>query len=193
VVRKPGFFDDSANEGLPKHPLAGSDFEVADQSEIWLTQIKTSDLARFKDAFLSKNIKFGAGMWAFAVIVDGYTVGFLEFSNANYDHRYVYMMSDFAVPGTRYKRLSKLVVMLAIAAETKRLIERLRVKRTRALATTAFTPRPVSMKYRGVLDLAKRGETADGQKFLNYQGEFNDLSWQDTLKLWQKKHGSKVW
>jgi hypothetical protein len=130
-------------------------------------------------------------MWAFAVLVDQVAVGFIEFQQSQTGLDSVYMMADFAVPGTSYKRLSKLMVMLAISDQTRKLLERLRQLRTKELMTTAFTDRPVSMKYRGVLDLLKRGQTEDGQKFINYGAKFNDLTWQETLQEWLIKHGSK--
>jgi hypothetical protein len=59
----------------------------------------------------------------------------------------------------------------------------------RKFTTTAFTDRAVSMKYRGLLDLVKRGQTEAGQKFLNYEGEFNSLSWCETYQKWFASHG----
>lgn len=48
------------------------------------------------------------------------------------------------------------------------------------------------MKYRGVLKLHNRGETADGQKFLNYVGKFNQKSWKEVLTEWLRKHGEQT-
>ena len=39
-----------------------------------------------------------------------------------------------------------------------------------------------------LLELVKRGKSPDGKQFLNYQAAFNDLTWQETLELWLKKH-----
>jgi hypothetical protein len=91
------------------------------------------------------------------------------------------------VPGTRYARLSKLVLQMAVAGQTRRLVERIRQIRTRTLTTTAFTDRAVSMKYRGVLQLYKRGQTKEGQKFLVYSSAFNTRTWTETLTQWRQK------
>lgn len=193
VVTTPAVFDDRQPANLPNLPLAHSDLTLTAKSRIWLHRIKASNLGRFKDAFLGKNIDFSQGMWAFAVVVDGWVVGFLEFSKAQFGGADgVYMLADFAIPGTRYKRLSKLVVMLSKSGETRRWLERAQCQRTRSLMTTAFTERPVSMKYRGILKLQKRGQTDSGEQFLNYGAVFDNLTWQEVYNQWWTKHGSKT-
>jgi len=111
---RPVFLADTLTPGLPKIPLATNKTEIKTNSEITLSRILTSDLARLKNAFLGKNILFSAGLWAFAIMVDGVAVGFLELNKGKYQVNEIYINSDFAVSSTRYKRLSKLVVMLAI-------------------------------------------------------------------------------
>ena len=100
----------------------------------------------------------------------------------------MYMMADFPIPHTQYKRLSKLMIMLAVSGETRRVLERLREYRLTNVVTTAFTARPVSMKYRGVFDLVKRGEK-NGQPFIQYRAAYNTLSWRETMTEWLTKHG----
>ena len=85
---------------------------------------------------------------------------------------------------------SKLVVMVARSGEMRRVLERIQLLRTRSLLTTAFTDHPVSMKYRGVLSLVKRGQTEDGEAFLNYGGRFDDSTLAEVLQEWLTKHGS---
>lgn len=189
-VARSAYVADYPPHVLPKLPLAGCDLELTLDAQVRLCPIKTSDLARYKDAFLAKNIDHGQGMWAFSVQVDEKVIGFLEFKSSDFARDQVYMMADFAVPGTRYKRISKLILQLSVAEETKRLLERVSVVKKRGISTTAFTDRSVSMKYRGVFDLDKRGETASGQKFLNYSAQFNHLSWQETYRQWLTRHGS---
>lgn len=137
---------------------------------------------------------FASGKWAFVVMIDGAAVGFLEFDNsksAKFGDRYgIYMMADFPVPHTTYRRLSKLLVMLAVSGETRQALERLQEYRMTSLRTTAFTDKPISMKYRGVLEVAKRGEK-NGQRFINYEGKFNSKTWRETLREWLKKYGSQ--
>jgi hypothetical protein len=190
MTERTAFFSGYTRDDLPKLPLADHSLAIRPTSEIRLVQIKTSDLRRYKDAFLAKNIKFASGHWAFAVAIDGKVVGFLEFQRGKYGPNEIYAMADFAVPHTPYPRLSKLIVMLMLSGETKKAVERLNEGRVTTVCTTAFTHRPVSMKYRGILTLDKRGETPDGKPFLNYSGAFTALTWKETLAQWLTKYST---
>jgi hypothetical protein len=185
----PAFFGGWKPGELPTLPLATPKTEIRADSSITLQSIKTSDLARFKDAFLAKGIKFAAGTWAFAVMIDGVAVGFCEFARSPFKDGEIYVMSDFVVPHTRYPRLSKLIVMLLRSADLRRALERKNEARLHTVTTTAFTDKPVSMKYRFALDLLKRGTTKDGKAFLQYGGPFTDQSASEVLATWVKKHG----
>jgi hypothetical protein len=187
AVGRTATFRDYKPGPLPKIALADRSLEISRDSSIELARIKTNDLGKLKDAYLAKGIDHVAGMWGFAVLIDGVAVGFLEFGlNRKGERRpdWTYLMSDFAVSGTRYRRLSKLVLMLSVCGQTRKLLERLSENRETGVLTTAFTDKPVSMKYRGVYELDKRGETKNGHKFLNYSSRFNDDTWQEVLEKW---------
>jgi hypothetical protein len=124
------------------------------------------------------------------VVIADQVAGFIEYRPSEYDRDTVYLMADFPVPGSRYKRLSKLMVLLAVCGETRHRLERIRELKAEHVFTTAFTDRPVSMKYRGVMKKVGDGQQPGGQKFINYQADFNDLTWQETLVLWLTKHSS---
>ena len=51
------------------------------------------------------------------------------------------------------------------------------------IITTAFTKSPVSMKYRGVYELHKRGKD-----FLNYRTDFKDVTLKEVISKWMKKY-----
>lgn len=195
VIGQTAVFRDMAMRPLPEFPLADSTLAIRPDSHIVLHRISTSGLAEYKNAYLNKHILFASGKWAFTVVIDGQVVGFLEFGTDGnsamqlHDRTAMYMMADFPIPHTPYKRLSKLIVMLAVSGETRHVLERLRQYRLASVTTTAFTDRPISMKYRGVFELAKRGEK-DGKRFLNYRAEYNTLTWQETLQAWMKKYVS---
>lgn len=102
----------------------------------------------------------------------------------------VYLLSDFAVAPTDYPRLSKLVAMAAVSREVHQLIEGYTGRRYRGISTTAFTDKPVSMKYRGVLDLVHRaendGHSGSGAKYaLNYHAQ---LPRWDLAEAWERWH-----
>ena len=190
VVRRTTLLADEVRKTLPRWPLISHETRLTAQAPVALRKIKTTELAVFKDAYLGKNILHGQGHWAFAVVVDSGIVGFIEFSRGKFDTRELYLNADFPIAHTAYPRLSKLIVMLACAGETRQLMERITERRVSRFVTTAFTDKPVSMKYRGALDLVKRGTTSDGQAFLNYAGTFTTQTWQETLCTWLIKHGS---
>ncbi len=54
------------------------------------------------------------------------------------------------------------------------------------LDTTAFTERAVSMKYRGVFELKKRGVGEDGKKFLNYHSKTGLHTDKEAIEKWIK-------
>lgn len=191
ILRRPALFAGMETKPLPRWPIATRDnLALGADTEIWLKQIKTSDLLRFKEAYLGRNISPSSGMWGFAVMADALIIGFMEFSYSEITARdQVYMMADFCVPGTPYKRLSRLIVALAVCGQTGSLLTRLKEYPVRAVRTTAFTDHAVSMKYRGIMKLEKRGEK-DGKKFLNYYSRYNNATWKEVYRAWWTKNGS---
>ncbi len=176
----------------PPFPLMTRDTKLLPDMAVKVERIKTTDSMAFKDVYLSKKIDPGKADYALAVWVGDSVVGFIEYSRDRIRGGIdvLYMMADFPVDGTDYPRLSKLIVMLAICGEKRALLERITEQHKRTVITTAFTDKAVSMKYRGVMTLKKRGVTEDGQSFLNYSARFNDLTWQETYTEWLQKHGS---
>jgi hypothetical protein len=87
--------------------------------------------------------------------------------------------------------------MAAVSAESQLLMERRVSQRWRSLVTTAFSQHPVSMKYRGVLDLLLRSAAtgADlpggtGHK-LTYGGPLGRWSLAAALASWHTTHGAR--
>lgn len=189
VIKEPAFFDIPITGNEVTYPLAGPDLELTPETPLRLTRISTQDLLTYKELFLG-GVRPGLGKWAFVVMAGDKTIGFLEFSfRQGLLPSYIYLQCDFPVPHTSYKRLSRLIAALALSRETRKLLERIREVRMGVVRTTAWTERPVSMKYRGVFDLVKRGETKEGEKFLNYEGVFNELNWQEIYQEWLTKYG----
>jgi GNAT domain-containint protein len=186
--RRAGTTDD-----LPALPLAGRDLRLTKKSVCQLAPLKTSVIAAYKDHFLKRSIRHSPGMWGYAVCLDGQIVGFLEFASSSYGAAdELYLQSDFSFETHPYLRMSKLVLALAKAGETRRLLEKKTQRRVRSLSTTAFTDKPVSMKYRGVFEIAKRGVGRDGKPFINYAAPFDDQSWRTVYRDWFFKHAGAM-
>ncbi len=67
------------------------------------------------------------------------------------------------------------------STEVRDILEQKLAQKVRTIGTTAFTDKPVSMKYRGVFDLHSRKEGR-----LNYLGEAGKWSLEQALTWWHK-------
>lgn len=186
----------------------GEDEDIGDV--MTLLPLKSENFHALRSQYMNHYIKPGAETASFGVLVDNKLVGVFAFSAsptpANWDSHIatptMYLLSDFPVTPTKYKRLAKLVLYAALSKESKLLAERLVNKRIRSLVTTAFTKKPVSMKYRGLFDVLNKkrlpgvedGETDmskiyynDGWQ-LNYGAPMGQWTLQEGLSLWKKSH-----
>jgi hypothetical protein len=144
--------------------------QIRPTSQVVIKKVKAAEINYYRNRYLAKGIVFADGMWNFLFFIDGKLFGFAILSllrNSPYEGLYV--LSDFAVPVDQSKRLSKLILFLLQSTHFRELCEELTLCRVPELHTTAFTEKPVSMKYRGAWELLKRGEDASGKKFLNYK------------------------
>lgn len=102
-----------------------------------------------------------------------------------------YLMSDFPVRPTRYPKLAKLVLMAALSREAQLLMEQHSNRRIRSIATTAFTNRPVSMKYRPLFRVLTRKETpAEAFDYaVTYGAPLGEWTLEEALKRWRTRWG----
>lgn len=199
---------------LPYEHLGPED-ELGD--EMRLVPITGDQFQGLRSKYMNKGIKPGSANVPLAVLVDDVLVGCLAwnwegtFSNWG---RYlpppaVYLLSDFPVDSSKYLRLSKLVVAAAKSTEAQQLLVKYGKRPYRSFTTTAFSNNPVSMKYRGVLQLLKREENKayqsdyadnlpEGDTYYSrpWNLQYGDLLGTQTcneiLQEWKKKHGKAV-
>lgn len=172
--------------------------------------LKSENFHALRSQYMSRYIKPGSETAAYGVVVDNKLVGVYAFSASptlsNWDTHIatptMYLLSDFPVAPSKYKRLAKLVLYAALSKESKLLAERLTNKRIRSLVTTAFTKRQMSMKYRGLFEILNKkklagvdeGETDLSKRYynegyqLNYGALMGQWTLQEGLALWKKKH-----
>ncbi|KAB2328946.1 hypothetical protein F7731_23625 [Cytobacillus depressus] len=173
--------------------------------KLTIAPLTASQFFHIRSQYMNHNIKPGSPSLAFAVLVDGIIIGSFALMKAqtltSFDTYIqtpnVYLLSDFPVANSKYKKLAKLVLYAALSKEVKLICERLERKRIYSLLTTAFTNRPVSMKYRGLFELLTRKENnkpnSSGEKFqLNYGALMGNWSLQEGYEIWKKKHGKDV-
>ena len=143
-----------------------------------------------RSQYLAKKIiPVGAGR-NYAVLTGGSrVVGAFSFSlprPGGIDGIEAYLMSDFAVRPTPYRRLSKLVLACVVSTELRTELEQWLCRRVATIGTTAFTDKPVSMKYRGLFKVHSRGEGR-----VNYIGPAGRWSLSEGAEWWQGKHSRK--
>jgi hypothetical protein len=175
-------------------PNLGDDEEIGDDLE--LRFLSPGEFAGLRSHCLNPGIAPGAAGVMMALLADGKLVGVCAFNRpsgtvnmAGVDRPYAYMMTDFPVRPTRYPRLSKLVVAAALSRECQFLLERKLGCRYRSVVTTAFSDRPASMKYRGLMKLLCRTESEPGEHFkyrLNYGAPLGRLTLAESLARWEK-------
>ena len=135
-----------------------------------------------KDRYLAKGIAHVSGWMNFLVYLDGRLAGGVIFARDKSGRQdRVYLLSDFAV--ARGRRLSKLIAMLATCRAVIRALERRLIIRVDRIDTTAFTHRPVSMKYRGVFDLVDRKPGA-----INYASAVREETPEHIYRDWYRRY-----
>lgn len=166
--------------------------------------LKVLDSPRFnalRSLYLNPEIAPGAALLPVAVLTGGRLVGVYALSRENgimaEPHTppgpYAYLLSDFAIAPTDQAHLSKLVLYAALSRESQLLAERSIGHRVRAIQTTAFSKKPVSMKYRGLLALLKRVDNTEegGGYMLNYAAAMGQWTIAEGLATWRAKYGGK--
>lgn len=186
----------------------GQDEDVG--SDIKLIVLKSENFHALRSQYMNPYIKPGSETAAYGVVVDNKLIGVYAFSAsptlANWAKHIetptMYLLSDFPIAPTKYKRLAKLVLYAALSKESKLLAERLTNRRVRSLVTTAFSKKPVSMKYRGLFKLltkkrlpgVEEGETDMSKIYyndgymLNYGAAMGQWSLKEGLAFWKQKH-----
>ncbi len=186
LTMPPGIFRRKINEKITPYDLLMPDDAIDPGAPVAAVEVDLSTINHYRNMFLSKKIQPGSGGPCYLVFAGAKLFGFLIFqaySQKGGAKDEIYMLSDFVVPSTRHKRLAKLLLMVTRCIDLKTILSEKIVRDYRAILTTAFTPAPVSMKYRGVYELVKRGEG-----FLNYRAEFTATTFKEVVSQWQKKY-----
>ncbi len=186
ILFRKGLIRRKINEKITKYKLLMPEDRIPEDSEIRIIRTDNNTINHYRNLFLSKKIQPTAGDISLLVFINDKLFGFLIFNSysrmKSAGDNSIYMLSDFVVP-SKHKRLSKLLLMASKCKDLKTVLQEKLIRKVDAIITTAFTNKPVSMKYRGIYQLIKRG---DG--FLNYQAEFEDTSLKEVIKAWMKKY-----
>jgi hypothetical protein len=152
------------------------------EGPVTIIALSQEQLNTLRSEYLNPGIVPARVMWSFGLLVGGRLAGAFAFGAPTGHGTFgdVYLMSDFAVQSS-VPRLSKLVLACILSTEVRDILEQKLAQKVRSIGTTAFTDKPVSMKYRGVFDLHSRKEGR-----LNYLGEAGKWTLEQALTWWQK-------
>jgi len=157
--------------------------EIIPTSKLTITPTSNAIVNYYRDVYLSKGVGIPAdGEAPFAVAVDGKVFGFLIFARMQ-GRGDVYLLADFVVNSTRYRRLAKLLLLVIQTKEIRRMMEEKLLAELPSCTTMVFTDKPVSMKYRGLFKLARRDEGK-----LVYSTEMGIRNLKEVIPLWLKKY-----
>lgn len=142
-----------------------------------------------RSQFMSKTIKPGQPLLTVGVTAGDKLIGAFAYAAQRAisgPKDVVYLLSDFPVSWSKYKNLAKLIVMAAMSKEAQTLIQRTLSRKITGVETTAFSNRPVSMKYRGPMKLKSRKDGDDGyHKYkLQYEATMGEWTLEEALTKW---------
>ena len=163
---------------------------IDEHSKMQVVKIEQAQMNLLRSQYLSVGILPAPANLNLAVLVDNKLIGAMAFSPETWTSGgggKAYMMTDFAVNTSQYRRLSKLVLSVAVSKEVNVLIEQALKQKIHSIVTTAFTENAVSMKYRGIFEVYNRKET-----MVNYQSESSRWTLREGLEWWLKKHSKHL-
>jgi hypothetical protein len=158
--------------------------EDEDIDEIKLMPITMGQFRYLRTKYLAKKIVGGDFIVSALALVnqDDRLIGFMGFSSMADD---VYMTLDASLQRkqSRYKRLSKLVLLASLTKEVRARLRNITGSMVDRMRTTVYTNAPVSSKYRGVYDLERRDEGK-----LIYSAKAGELDLKEALDLWKERY-----
>jgi len=174
-----------ARQKLGPNPWPPRTGRVIEPVEIVPIDCKTMNTVRSQ--YLSAHIAVCDAPRNYAVLSGGRLIGAFSFALPRGPLPCdLYLLSDFAVRPTPHRRLSKLILACVVSREVQADLEQWRCGRVRVIGTTAFTDRPVSMKYRGLFDVHSRSEGK-----VNYTGPAGRWSLKEGYQWWKDRHSKK--
>lgn len=161
---------------------------ITQDARVEICRVNASVYNFFRNRFQSKKlIILGDAHLYYVVLINGKYVG--AFAYKDYSRGTLTLLSDFTF-FNKWK-ISKLIPMLARSKEVMEEVFLNLYRRPLDVGSTIYTrvvtPAPISMKYRGIWDLFRRGEE-DGEKFLIYSTKIGEKTIQEEFQEWLKNH-----
>lgn len=154
---------------------------------IQVVRIDTKVMNAIRSLYLNQHITVCDAPRNYAILSAGRLVGYFSFALPRGPLPCdLYLLSDFAVRPSPHRRLSKLILACLLSSEVRADVEQWLCSRIRTIGTTAFTDKPISMKYRGLFDVHSRTEGK-----VNYLASAGRWSLKEGYQWWKANHSSK--
>ena len=156
------------------------------QGDLRLIYITSGQMNLLRAEYLKASINPASTTINLGVMVGDKLIGAIGLTSPMFLGNFcdVYLMADFAIRPTIYRRLAKLVLAAAVSKEVQAIAEQNMAKKVETIGTTVFTDKPVSMKYRGLFDL--KGRRDDGR--LIYVSRAGQWDLAEGFEWWKKEH-----
>jgi len=135
-----------------------TDYVLTKKSKLRFMRAQMGEIDYLRMIYLKKGIILGSAPFCYLWFIDGYVFGacMFDFLKVNkYGMDAVWMKSDFVIDHP-IPKLSKLLIMAVLSTEFKEELEIRYKHEVGTIATSVFTDKPVSSKYRGVFTLYER-------------------------------------
>lgn len=183
----------------PKCPRLSDEDTITEKSVLSVAQLKIQEAYFIRQVYSSVKPIQGQADLGFGVFIDGKLFGIamtregkegVQRGDVFYEPRQIcFILSDLAIASERHGRLAKLVVSALCTIEFQQMIQRLLVQDVAMLYTMAYSEKPTSMKYRGVMDLYRRVHDAKKNQYaLSLVKEMGRLTLADAFAQWYQKH-----
>lgn len=189
---------DALKETVKKYKIANEDLTINQDTKIEIVRVD-NDVANHYRMLWVKKAEIKKSNYSFLVLADKQIIGVICINSVMASilpsiraMDKAIIISDAASPMTKYNRLSKLILHLILTKDFLRTINELTLWEYTGFITAAYTNNPVSMKYRGLFELAKREELEEGNyKFkLIYHSKkiFNSI--EEARDEWVKRYAN---
>jgi hypothetical protein len=182
--------------GKPRHYPIWAEGEIRADSSVSLEPVDADTGLHYRDLFIH-NLGATRAEMHFLLMIDGRVSGAIGMMVRDVQmgrSSWVGIPYAIATTSRRYPRIGKLLMLMAIAGDTKELLLRLQpplaLQRLDGIQTTTIGPYAEHKLDRGVLTLHRREQPAPGTYRLIYRGSFGEGHWADALTTWRTKWAS---
>lgn len=183
------------NDVDPHFPVISSEDEITAKSKISVIQIKDAESAHYRLMWVKNAWMKSAGV-PFAVMVDGKLIGVISLrSGMAFSLDFTTIISDPAAPTSRYSRLGKLVLLITCTQEMLDMLNDITMWEHKSFTTVVTSNHPVSMKYRGLFNLAERRPSKNPSfknELIYRMQEPRHKTFKAGLREWVDKHGKEL-